>query len=144
MLKNGDKTNPNLSLFGINFFTEICLMKTLITLMSVLLLIQPSLGQKVIPGAERTEVYVPMLKGKKVGIFANQTSMVGRTHLVDTLRSLGVDVRVIFGPEHGFRGVADAGEKVGNYIDEKTGVPVVSLYGPKRNPLQKTLPMWIL
>ncbi len=139
MLKNGHKTNPNLSLFGINFFTEICLMKLLTTLLSVFLLIQPSLGQRVIPGAERTAVYVPMLKGKKVGIFANQTSMVGHTHLVDTLRSLGIDVRVIFGPEHGFRGVADAGEKVGNYIDQKTGIPVVSLYGPKRKPSAEDL-----
>jgi uncharacterized protein YbbC (DUF1343 family) len=89
---------------------------------------------KVIPGAERINVYLPLIKGKKVGIFANQTSMVGNTHLVDTLRKLGVDIKVIFGPEHGFRGTADAGEKVGNYIDEKTGIPVVSLYGSKRRP----------
>ena len=60
--------------------------------------------------------------------------MVGNTHLVDTLRSLGVDVKVIFGPEHGFRGTADAGEKLGNYVDGKTGIPVVSLYGAKRRP----------
>jgi uncharacterized protein YbbC (DUF1343 family) len=65
------------------------------------------------------EVYVPLIKGKRVGIFANQTSMVGNTHLVDTLRKLAVDIKVIFGPEHGFRGTADAGEKVGNYTDEK-------------------------
>jgi uncharacterized protein YbbC (DUF1343 family) len=60
--------------------------------------------------------------------------MVGNTHLVDTLRKLGVDINVIFGPEHGFRGTADAGEKIGNYVDEKTGIPVVSLYGAKRRP----------
>src|SRR6476619_4540922 len=86
-----------------------------------------STNEKIIPGAERLSVYVPMLKGKKVGIFANQTSMVGRTHLVDTLQKLGINVTTIFGPEHGFRGTADAGEHVGNYIDEKTGVTVVSL-----------------
>jgi uncharacterized protein YbbC (DUF1343 family) len=86
----------------------------------------------VLPGAERMEVYLPLLKGKKVGIFANQTSMVGHTHLVDTLRRSGIDIKVIFGPEHGFRGTADAGEKVGNYIDKETGIPVVSLYGTKR------------
>lgn len=85
-------------------------------------------------GADRINVYLPLLKGKKVGIFANQTSMVGNVHLVDTLRKLGVDIRVIFGPEHGFRGTADAGEKIGNYIDDKTGIPVVSLYGSKRKP----------
>lgn len=80
------------------------------------------------------DIYLPYLKGKRVGIFANQTSVVGRTHLIDTLRKSGVTIKVIFGPEHGFRGTADAGEKVGNYIDEKTGIPVVSLYGSKRKP----------
>lgn len=89
---------------------------------------------KVLAGAERINVYLPLIKGRKVGIFANQTSMVGNTHLVDTLRSLGVDIKVIFGPEHGFRGTADAGEKIGNYTDSKTGIPVVSLYGSKRRP----------
>jgi uncharacterized protein YbbC (DUF1343 family) len=90
--------------------------------------------QKIQAGADRINVYLPLIKGRTVGIFANQTSMVGNTHLVDTLRNLGIDIKVIFGPEHGFRGTADAGEKVGNYIDEKTGIPVVSLYGSKRRP----------
>ncbi len=89
---------------------------------------------RILPGAERLDVYLPLLKGKRVGIFANQTSMVGNTHLVDTLRKSGIDIKVIFGPEHGFRGTADAGEKVANYVDEKTGIPVVSLYGSKRKP----------
>ena len=89
---------------------------------------------KILAGADRINVYLPLIKGKTVGIFANQTSMVGNTHLVDTLMKLGVDIKVIFGPEHGFRGTADAGEKVGNYKDEKTGIPVVSLYGSKRRP----------
>ena len=89
---------------------------------------------KILVGAERINVYLPLIKGKTVGIFANQTSMVGNTHLVDTLRKLGINIKVIFGPEHGFRGTADAGEKVGNYIDEKTGIKVVSLYGSKRRP----------
>ncbi|MDF2385175.1 DUF1343 domain-containing protein [Nostoc ellipsosporum NOK] len=86
------------------------------------------------PGAERMEAYLPLIKGKRLGIFANQTSTVGNVHLVDTLRRLGLDIRVIFGPEHGFRGTADAGEKVGNYTDEETGIRVVSLYGSKRRP----------
>ncbi|MBL7738099.1 MAG: DUF1343 domain-containing protein [Chitinophagaceae bacterium] len=89
---------------------------------------------RILAAAERVNVYLPLIKGRKVGIFANQTSMVGNTHLVDTLRKLGVDIKVIFGPEHGFRGTADAGEKIGNYTDEKTGIPVVSLYGSKRRP----------
>lgn len=118
-------------------------MKRVLTLSLLLCLISCS-GQKTIPGnannekiitgAERINVYLPYLKGKRVGIFANQTSVVGHTHLVDTLRKLGVNIKVIFGPEHGFRGTADAGEKVGNYIDKETGIPVVSLYGSKRMP----------
>ena len=94
---------------------------------------------KILAGADRTYIYLPLLKGKSVGIFANQTSMVGNTHLVDTLMKLGVDIKVIFGPEHGFRGTADAGEKVGNYKDEKTGIPVVSLYGSKKAPSAEDL-----
>ncbi|MBL0335161.1 MAG: DUF1343 domain-containing protein [Chitinophagaceae bacterium] len=89
---------------------------------------------EILSGAERISVYLPMLKGKKLGIFANQTSTVGKSHLVDTLIKLGMDIRVIFGPEHGFRGSADAGENISNYKDEKTGIKVVSLYGPKRRP----------
>jgi uncharacterized protein YbbC (DUF1343 family) len=100
---------------------------------------QPQQENRIIPGAERMNVYVPLLKGKRVGVFANQTSMVGDIHLVDTLKKSGVDVKVIFGPEHGFRGTADAGEKVGNYIDEKTGIQVVSLYGGKRRPAAEDL-----
>jgi len=94
---------------------------------------------KIITGAGRLDVYVPMLKNKKIGIFANQTSMVGNTHLVDTLLKLGVNVTVIFGPEHGFRGTADAGEKLANYTDQRTGIPVISLYGSKRKPSAEDL-----
>ena len=91
-------------------------------------------SQPVMPGANNLSQYLPLLKGKQVGVFANQTSIVGGTHLVDTLLSKGINIKVIFGPEHGFRGTADAGEKVGNYVDEKTGIPVISLYGSKRRP----------
>jgi uncharacterized protein YbbC (DUF1343 family) len=94
---------------------------------------------RIIPGAERMNVYLPLIKGKRVGIFANQTSMVGNTHLVDTLKKSGVDIKVIFGPEHGFRGTASAGEKIGNYTDEKTGISIVSLYGEKRRPSAEDL-----
>jgi len=64
---------------------------------------------RIITGAERTEVYFPLLKGKKVGVFANQTSTIGTTHLVDSLIRAGIKVVAIFGPEHGFRGKAEAG-----------------------------------
>jgi uncharacterized protein YbbC (DUF1343 family) len=95
--------------------------------------------KRIIAGSERMNVYVPLIKGKRVGIFANQTSVVGNVHLVDTLKRSGVDIRVIFGPEHGFRGVADAGENVGSYIDQKTGIPVISLYGNKQKPSAEDL-----
>jgi len=121
-------------------------MKTLFLCLSILFISSYLFAQKSnhasdkpIPGAERLDVYLPILKGKKVAVFANQTSMVGNTHLVDTLKKSGVNIKVIFGPEHGFRGIADAGEKVGNYIDEDTGIPVVSLYGSKRKPSAEDL-----
>jgi len=89
----------------------------------------------IITGAERLEVYLPMLKGKTVAIFANQTSMVKSTHLVDTLLKKGVKIVKIFGPEHGFRGTANAGEHVNNDVDIKTGIPVISLYGDHKKPV---------
>ena len=95
---------------------------------------QSKSAAKILPGAERLAVYLPLLKGKSVGVFANQTSMVGHTHLVDTLVSSGIKVVKIFAPEHGFRGVADAGEHVGNSVDSATGIPIVSLYGSHRKP----------
>jgi len=87
-------------------------------------------------GADRMEVYLPLLKGKSVGVFANQTSMVQHTHLVDTLLKRGIKVVKIFGPEHGFRGNASAGEHVNDAVDSKTGIPVVSLYGDHKKPTQ--------
>src|SRR6187200_2764977 len=83
----------------------------------------------IIPGAERMQVYLPYLKGKSVAVFANPTSMVKNTHLVDTLVKSGIRVVKIFGPEHGFRGDADAGEHVEDAKDKKTGIPIISIYG---------------
>lgn len=91
------------------------------------------------PGAANTNAYIHLLKGKQVAVFANQTSMVGEKHLVDILLENKINVKKIFGPEHGFRGVADAGEKVGNYMDAKTGIPVISLYGTKQKPSTEDL-----
>lgn len=98
-----------------------------------------ALAQQISTGADRTTIYLPLLQNKQVGIFANQTSRVGNSHLVDTLLKLGIKIKAIFGPEHGFRGTADAGEKVGNFIDEKTGIQVISLYGSKRKPSRDDL-----
>lgn len=88
----------------------------------------------IVPGAERLDQYLPRLKGKRVAVFANHTSTIGNQNIVDALKQQGVNITVIFGPEHGFRGTADAGEKVGNYTDAQTGIPVVSLYGSKHRP----------
>lgn len=90
--------------------------------------------RQLIIGAARTEVYLPQLDGKKTGLLVNHTSMVGDVHLVDFLLESNADVRAIFAPEHGFRGTADAGELVDDNIDEKTGIPVISLYGNNKKP----------
>lgn len=90
-------------------------------------------------GAEQTEKYLPLLKGKRVAIVANQTSVIGRTSLVDSLNSLEVNIVKIFGPEHGFRGTASAGAVVEDSIDAKTGIPEISLYGKKNKPSKEDL-----
>lgn len=91
------------------------------------------------PGANDMNEYLPILKNKKVALVVNQTSVVANTHLLDTLNKLKVQVVTVFGPEHGFRGNADAGEKVSNNIDAKTGIPVVSLYGKNKKPSPEQL-----
>ena len=90
-------------------------------------------------GAECISEYIDLIKNKKVAVVANHTSMVGKTHLVDTLISLGVRVVTVFAPEHGFRGMADAGEKVYTSTDEKTGLPIISLYGKNKKPTVEQL-----
>ena len=92
-----------------------------------------------VSAAMQTNDYLPLIEGKRVGIVGNQTSIVGETHLVDTLLSLGIDVRKIYTPEHGFRGTADAGAKVNSGKDEKTGTPIVSLYGKNKKPTPEML-----
>ena len=87
---------------------------------------------EIIPAAERTAIYAPLLKGKKVGLVVNQTSVVGDKHLLDTLLSLDVDVTKVFTPEHGFTGTADAGEKIEDSKREE--IPIISLYGKKKKP----------
>ena len=92
-------------------------------------------SEKIKVGAEQTEEYLPALKGQRVAVLANHTAMVGEQHLVDMLISKGVKLVGIFSPEHGFRGGADAGEHVKNSVDEKTGVPIWSLYdGNSKRP----------
>ncbi len=94
---------------------------------------------EVLPGAHRTDLYVHLLQTKRVAVAGNHTSLIGKTHLVDTLRASGIDVVKVFSPEHGFRGEAAHGELVESGIDQQTGLPVVSLYGTNRRPTPEQL-----
>jgi len=90
-------------------------------------------------GASRTSLYLDLLKSKKVGVVANQTSVINTTHLVDTLLSLNINITKIFTPEHGFRGGYSAGEKIQDGLDLKTGIPLISLYGANKKPTEENL-----
>jgi uncharacterized protein YbbC (DUF1343 family) len=92
-----------------------------------------------IPGAAQFTAYLPSLKGKNVALVVNHTSVVGKAHLADTLLSLGVSVKKIFAPEHGFRGTADAGAHIDNEVDHKTGLSLISLYGKHKKPTVEDL-----
>ena len=104
---------------------------------------KPQLDLPIVVAANRTSQYLDILKGKRLGIVANQTSVIfkipkhpgeGHTHLVDSLLAVGMDIKKVFAPEHGFRGTADAGEAVKDGSDAKTGLPIISLYGQNRKP----------
>jgi len=90
-------------------------------------------------GAEQTEKYVDYLRGKRVAIMANPTTIIGNKHLVDSLLSLGINIVKVFGPEHGFRGNASAGVKVKDEVDSATGIPIISLYGPRNKPTKEDM-----
>lgn len=92
-----------------------------------------------VSAAMQMEDYLPLLNGKHVGVVANQTSIIGTTHLVDSLIARGIEIKKIFTPEHGFRGAADAGAKVNNGKDEKTGISIISLYGKTKKPTPEML-----
>ncbi|MCC6683908.1 MAG: DUF1343 domain-containing protein [Bacteroidia bacterium] len=110
-----------------------------ILLLVTLIFFSSACYSAIITGAERTDYYLPLLKGKKVGLVINQTSIVGSKHLVDTLKSSGITIKRIFAPEHGFRGNHSAGAHVSSGIDSLTGLPVVSLYGDNKKPKPEQL-----
>lgn len=98
-------------------------------LMSLIICVTYSLSaQEIMTGAESVNEYLPLLKGKRVAVLSNQTGMIGKTHLVDSLVTLKINIVAIMSPEHGFRGDADAGERVASSVDSKTGIPIKSLY----------------
>jgi len=90
-------------------------------------------------GADQTEKYISFLQNKRVAILANQTTVIGKKHLVDSLMSRGIKIVKVFGPEHGFRGNASNGAKVADEKDQATGIKIISLYGPKRKPSAEDL-----
>jgi uncharacterized protein YbbC (DUF1343 family) len=90
-------------------------------------------------GAAQTDRYLPFLQGKRVAMVVNQTSVIGKSHEVDSLLALGVNIKLIFAPEHGFRGEADAGAQVQNATDTITGLPILSLYGKNKKPTASQL-----
>lgn len=99
--------------------------------------------ERILVGAEQTELYFKDIKNKRIAVVANQTSRIRSrkkyVHLIDTLISMNINVKKVFAPEHGFRGIADAGEKVSDGFDIKTGLPIVTLYGENRKPSSKHL-----
>lgn len=106
-------------------------------LMGLFLALSPVFAQGELRiGAERIDVITRLLEGKRVGLVVNQTSIIEKTHthLLDTLLSIGIDVRKVFAPEHGFRGTADAGQEIKDSRDVKTGVPIISIYGKNKKP----------
>jgi uncharacterized protein YbbC (DUF1343 family) len=94
----------------------------------------PSPGRGPVSGAAQLDLLIPKLQNKHIALVVNHTSTIGTTHLADTLKSRGVLIRKIFAPEHGFRGTASAGEHVKDGVDQKTGLPLISLYGDNKKP----------
>lgn len=113
--------------------------KTTALFLSFLILLSCASQKAIQTGAEQTAKYIPLLKGKRVAIMANQTSIIGSSHLVDSLVKLGVNIIKVFGPEHGFRGNASAGVHVADETDPVTGIPVISLYGKKNKPSKEDM-----
>lgn len=94
---------------------------------------------QILPASYQLEEYLPLLKNKKVALAVNHTALISKTHLIDTLKNKGIDIRIIFTPEHGLRGKADAGESVNSSIDTKTNISIVSLYGKQKKPSKEHL-----
>lgn len=105
-----------------------------IAIVAVALFSLNTVQAQILVGAACTDHYLPLLEGKRVAVCGNQTSMVGNTHLVDTLIGSGVRPIKIFCPEHGFRGNAEAGAHIASSTDPQTGIPIVSLYGKNKKP----------
>ncbi len=93
----------------------------------------------ILTGADQVNIYLSLLKGKKIGMLVNTTSIIGNKSIVDSLQALGINIIRIFGPEHGFRANASNGAQVADEIDAKTGIKIVSLYGTRRKPTKEDM-----
>jgi uncharacterized protein YbbC (DUF1343 family) len=130
-------------------FVSLCLLFTMMLFFTHLSIVSSQIFSKVEVviktdkdvelGAEQPELYLPLLKGKRVALVANHTSLIGEEHLVDVLISKKITITKVFAPEHGFRGSADAGEHVSSGKDEKTGLELISLYGNNKKPSAEQL-----
>ena len=124
-------------------FKKILFKSTFLFWLTMVSFTSASCQKEITISAANIDTYIPLLKQKKVGIVAHQASLISNTkntiHLVDLLRNKNISIQKVFAPEHGFRGTSDAGEKVGNQIDSKTQLPIISLYGKNRKPNKKQL-----
>ncbi|MDH4059059.1 MAG: DUF1343 domain-containing protein, partial [Cyclobacteriaceae bacterium] len=107
---------------------------TLLIFLCCFLSCQATTNQQMVTGAQQLDLLIPKIKTLKVGLVVNHTSLVGTTHLADTLLSRGIKIVKIFAPEHGFRGDAADGEFVNDSLDKKTGIPLLSLHGANKKP----------
>lgn len=116
-------------------------MRRRLAILLLVLLVSSQIGAqtRIVTGAEQIDRYIEYARNSATAVVANQASMVGNSHLVDTLQALGADVRLIFCPEHGFRGDAEAGATIKDGVDQKTGLPIISLYGNNKKPSQEVL-----
>ena len=124
-------------------FKKILFKSTFLFWLTMVSFTSASCQKEITISAANIDAYIPLLKQKKVGIVAHQASVISSAkntiHLVDLLRKKNISIQKVFAPEHGFRGTADAGEKVGNRVDSKTQLPIISLYGKNRKPNKKQL-----
>ncbi|RFS16854.1 exo-beta-N-acetylmuramidase NamZ domain-containing protein [Emticicia sp. C21] len=126
-------------LFSILFFTLIAITHSSCTAQMASTNQNISKKSGIITGADQTEKYLSYLKGKRIGLVANQSSIIDKKSSVDSLLSLGINIVKVFGPEHGFRGNASNGAAVSNETDAKTGIPIISLYGKNQKPTKEQL-----
>lgn len=112
--------------------------KRLAILFMALTLFSLANAKRVITGDERTELYFHLLEGKRIALYSNHTGLANGKHIVDILKENKFDVTTILSPEHGFRGTADAGERVGDSVDEKTNIPIISMYKFGREGIDST------